>query len=537
MGYGSDNQNTYLMQGLASLYPELWRKDWFVQDTFHYHDNFSLIVQLLGQAGDISWNMAVANILVVALTIFAVSQLLRALTPKHFVLPSLILFLLITIDQTVSVAFSALQYNILQPSSLGAMFTVVALLLFVQGRYLLSGVALGLGGYYHSNFLLIGFVYFGLAHLLLGRNKFVLRVVKQFGLSLIVLALVLPFLLSMASSEHSKEAAEVFLKLRSPHHYVPMTYLDEFIPFIGWQLLAVLMLFHMTIDSNAAKRLCAYYFASLTVILIATFLTTVVFITFISQLYFWRLAPLTQILAQIIFIAGASKLWYLSPNETKRVSHLSVLVFLIGAGMVIYGRLATAELADPATIILIATLCIILLSLFSSPIRILSIQVTNKILCAIILVAILFLGYISFYRQSTVFNGFPGAFENSLVRWAKKTPVESVFLVSPDMLNFRLHSERSIVVDWKSAPIDHEGLRSWYTRMVDLSSQDPLVNSRLTLEGFHSISVEKLFMLREKYPFDYIVFRKRLRKEPMQLPKVFENKRFIVYRLPMSNEK
>ena len=43
-------------------------------------------------------------------------------------------------------------------------------------------------------------------------------------------------------------------------------------------------------------------------------------------------------------------------------------------------------------------------------------------------------------------NGFPGQDEQELYSWCKETPVTSTFLIPPDLLNFRLHGERAVVV-------------------------------------------------------------------------------------------
>ena len=47
LAYGSNNQNTYLIDGLVKLNPSFLAGDWFAHGTLQYHDHFSYIIRIL----------------------------------------------------------------------------------------------------------------------------------------------------------------------------------------------------------------------------------------------------------------------------------------------------------------------------------------------------------------------------------------------------------------------------------------------------------------------------------------------------------
>lgn len=64
--------------------------------------------------------------------------------------------------------------------------------------------------------------------------------------------------------------------------------------------------------------------------------------------------------------------------------------------------------------------------------------------------------------------------------WAKEnTPGEAVFLIPPDLEEFRVLSQRAVVVDWKNVPYRNAELRDWFDRIArttNLASLRPFIH-------------------------------------------------------------
>lgn len=115
-------------------------------------------------------------------------------------------------------------------------------------------------------------------------------------------------------------------------------------------------------------------------------------------------------------------------------------------------------------------------------------------------------------------------------RWAgKHTSVDDRFITPPDIEGFRVYSERGIVASWKdgTAAFWYPPMASeWLTRMVDLkyidSSKDEITRK------YSNLSANEFLDLAGKYGAGFAVVR---RPSSMELPRVYENERFIVFGL------
>ena len=224
---------------------------------------------------------------------------------KRDALVAIALFMFfVVIDRTTSVADTHILTVRLEPSSIAACAVMIGLLLMITERYAWSGLFVAVAGFVHTNYLLLDFVFFGLAHLALGRRGLVLRLILQFAPSLLPLFRELPMLYAMVGDPLAADARHIIAFIRAPHHELPLTSLQDFLPFVGWHLLAMSCIGMETANRGVSSRLVRVYLVWLGVVIVAALLTTVVVVPQISQLRFFRMAPVSIVLAQLIIVTS-----------------------------------------------------------------------------------------------------------------------------------------------------------------------------------------------------------------------------------------
>ena len=534
--YGVSNQNTYLLDGLARIDPDFLAQDWFTRNTHHYHSSFSYLVMFAAKAGDLGINLAMINYLAIVFALLAIYKIIASINPTHRTVVFLMTLLLVVHEKTRSVAMSYIFEPYLQPSTLSGTFTIFALMFFIKNRFLASGLALGVAGFFHTNFLILGFMFFGLAHLLLGKDQLIRRLFLQFTLSLLIFIFQLPFLLEMSLSDNALAAREIFQQIRSPHHYLPYKFLKDFLPIIGWNLLAVAVIYCRGIGAIAGKSFRAIYLSFLSLLSIATLLTTVVHIPFVAQLFFFRMAPFNVLLCQIIVISALMKRLLSTDSNQSDMSNTQVFLTTTGLYMIVTWYLLRYDFSSPKFISagMIALLIGVLIAwrkLSNKPAS------ENTKSAVYTLVVIFFFAQLitplnNAYSHSNLLHSQRLTYQTLLYRWAKDTAKDAVFLVPPTMENFRLQSGRSIVVDWKSTPVDPDGVIKWYQRIKDTTNTKTPRSLKQAIIGYRKMDFEHLNFLHSKYEFDYVVFYRAAVPKGIDWKSVYANQRFLVFEKP-----
>ena len=536
-GYGHANHNSYLIDGLVRLHPDFLAHDWFARETVHYHSTFYYVMRLAAAGGSFAWNMGVLNSACIALSLAFVYRVCTRASRTYPLGLFLLLAVLLALEKTFSVGGTFLFSSYLQPSTLGYVFATAACWYFIAGNFFASGAALAAGGFFHTNFLLLGFAVFGLAHVLSGRDRLVRRLFAQFAASGVVLAFRLPFLLSMTLHENGALAGEIFTQVRSPHHYLPSTYVWDFVPLAAWHCAALGLFTVADPVADCRRRLGALYGSFLGLMAAGVLLTAIFYVPFVSRLFVWRFAPFSVLFAQIVVLSAVVRYLHQAaqaaaiPLPRWRAGLVAAGVALLGASYQHEYRLFAAPQIVMALFVgaMIAA-CVFVRSAPAGA------RVRPRSLYAL---ALLFL--VSSYaatsdytwRHSTLLNGFPGSDETELYQWARGTDKASIFVVPPDLLNFRLHAARAIVVDWKSIPVDPDGVLQWYERIRDVSGVSNLRSEREALEGYERMGPARLESLRERYGVDYYVrYASSESGQPVQgsagFETVFRNDRFEV---------
>jgi hypothetical protein len=535
LSYGSDNQNTYLIHGLTQISPDFLSGDWFAHNTKHYHEKFSNIIIFVNYLNlPIGLSLALLDVILRVIALIGVYQIIILLTKNQTLSSFLIVLTLIVLEKTNSVADTYIFTSMLQPSSFGSAFSILGILFFLRGKFFISGLFIALAGYLHTNFLLLGFVYLGIAHLFIGTQSIIKRCLTQFLPMLIILAMELPFLFSMITAENGKMATYIFQFIRSPHHYVPSNFLFDFVLFIGWSIVGGASILLLNLEAELKKRLLGLYTSLLAIILISTVLTTVVFVPFISKLFFWRMAPFSVLLSQIIFSITVLNLGvHFKAKITARFLGTCILC-IVGCLLILrwysYSHgMFSREIFLIMIVFLIPSLQILRYRL-SSKVDSLFFKKNTILAYCIVMFASTFIYQLShsFYQSSTLFNSFPGKSESELYLWVKTTNKTDKFLIPPDMINFRLQGERAIIVDWKSTPVDPGGLMEWYRRIQDITGLNTVNSYDEAKVAYSNMNIERLALLKEKYNMQFVVSYKGNNELGGHFTEVFNNEKFIV---------
>jgi len=509
--YGKGNQNTYLLRGLRLFDPAALSNDWFASETTSYHPFFSYLVWLLYCIDWKGWSFAVANFAATAVGAVILYRIVAVLVESKHAIPTyLILMSALALTRTNSVADSYIFSETLQPSTLGSLGLLAAILCFLKGSYLLSGVYLALGGIFHANFLILGFPVFFLAHLCLGTRRLVPRLCRQFILPSIAMLPLLPLMFGTASAPNAAQARMIFFKIRGPNHYWPRSYLHKFVPFLSWQVLGLACGWQLLSAKRRWLAFRALLVGLLAPVWLASLLTTVVFIPVVAQLFLWRMAPFGVLLCQLLTAATVViRLRDLQENlllsKSRVVLVLASIVLLNGYTVFVYNEIPLGLM-----FLCLVPACLIVATRFL-PLPDLLQPAKNPVLVTVFSLALwavcTMLPLRSVAARSNLITGFP-LDKTELYAWARTTPSDTVFLTAPRMHRFRLHTRRAIVVDWKSTPILPAELLDWYSRMEDVSGISGVTGEFEAEIGYHTMNGTRLDTLRREYGIDYAVFVK-----------------------------
>jgi hypothetical protein len=512
--YGNvGNQATYLPHALNHLDPAFLQHDWLVTKTTPYHSQFLWIVWAASAVGSVGWSLAILHVILVAASLYLIYMILRQMVPTYALPAFFIAVALIFTDNTIAVAKSYLFSDGMQPSVLASFAWLAALLFFLQGRSLASGVVLALGGLFHANFLLLGIGAFGLAQMGTGQEKLGERLCRQVLPSILLLLPSLPLILSVAGGDGAALSRDIFLRIRSPHHYLPVTFLTDFLLWGGWALAGIGATLSLP-ASDLRQRLLALIGSFALSVAGATLLTTAVFIPSIAQLFVWRIAPFGTILCQMAVIAYAFNLLADKTVASRVPNKLGLALMLFGGLCVL--RWFSFEL--PLTSFRVLGLVVALGSCVAVALsaRYLSESMGRKVLllvtCLCVLVTLPNIRdrMTKAYDKSSLLDDrhFP------LYNWARTTPENSVFLVPPEVEELRLLGKRAVVVDWKSTPIKPDELIAWYRRLQQAVGA-PIDNYKDAVRAYGRLSLPQLRQIAQQFGASHIVVDHKTQKGNM----------------------
>jgi hypothetical protein len=541
LSFGYSNENTYLVPGVRLLDPESFSHDWFATQSTPYHKVFAYPAAALLALDSSGWLFALVAVVIVALGAVIVFKLVQSIAaPGLQLLVFLLVMLLALVTRTQSVADSFLYTREFEPATLGVTGFLLGMCLFVRGRYLLSGLALAAGGIFHANYLLLAFPVFAISHLILRRRGLFRPLLLQFAFPVVALLALLPAVVPIALQPGS-EGTNILLTIRSPHHYQPSVFGEGFIPLLGWLLLLGSSLRRTEVRWARFSPAVALAAAMTVLIAVASALTTLVYVSSVAQLYVWRVAPPVVLLAQIFtarmvaagmtrpepaaaeertawsaggseggFASGAAgRGWLLAPLWR------AILVVAAGVCFVYYYYLQHLDRLVLEVLGAVLLLGVVGWALRGRPARATPAHARAASLTGMVLLATLALAILAGKGVTENSNLLAGTTpESQLYAWARTADRDAVFMIPPDMLEFRLSSRRAVVVDWKSAPFAPLELEEWYRRIDAVSGRLHPRTVEEATAGYAGLDARRLANLADLYIAAYVVRREPLGPAP-----------------------
>jgi hypothetical protein len=534
LNYATSNQLYYLLEPLRTLHPTLWTRDWLAAETEAYHPSYAWLATVLLRVVPSGSSIAWANVVAIGLGMLSLYLVLCMLLRRERTLAGFCLLLIFaSVTRTLGPGMTYAFSEIFQPSTLGALGTLAAAAAFIAGRPLLSGLCLAFAGAFHVNYLVLCLFVFGVAWLLSGRERLLLRTVAGMGPPLLVLLFFLPFLLSSTDPKVFLEAQHIYQEMRAPHHYVVPTFAWDFSFWIGFQLLgAAVLLGPAERGPGAQRRLLSLLFSTWLLVIPAALMSSVVVVRFVRQLFAWRICAVSELLAQAAIAAALVTVYCDGRRALADFDRRARALAGAGVAVLLLGSAVTGKwIPTLLTVILLLVGTVIAqggLARLAAQAREGLPPLWATVALLITLISVNVARFCRFERYSNVLSGGDHSV-TELCTWASAhTPENALFLVPPHEDDIRMHCRRAIVVDWMSPARPAEVLQ-WYARLEDVTGRRPFRGPH-DLAGYEEMDAERLARLRERYGLDYVVVT-RSHELDFGLPKVFEGQRFVVYAL------
>lgn len=561
MDYGySANQPTYLIAGLRLLDPSFLASDWFASKVTHYHWTFAYLVATLHYLDILPWGLVILRIALMSLFGWLLFVVIDALAGKRAIWAWLLAVLLFFVFyRTRSVGSSYLfAAGGGDTTMISATLLLAAMTAFIFGRYPLSGLLLGLGGLFHTNYLLLGFAFLGIAHLIvlysergafIGWPQLIARGAWQFAPSLIVLAFAIPNIINTMGLDlplqTRAEADRIIIDFVTPHHLKPMTFLKDFISFGGWTLMGLAFLPGFMAASDAKSRFGSLFISGIVMVALATMLTTIVFITPVSRLFVWRFAPYVLLMAQVIVVITALRPFF-DPSCANAPRHWQLGLAAFGLVLILVKDVIHYNLfLPPSRLILLMACGGLFLALWALQVWAWKTNILNRFFArwhslALPLLVIVIAGTAIMKANSYYFNlacmSCGKQTDKALFDWARSTEPDSLFL-TPQTVGgpFRIFTGRAIIADFVSPPFRPDELIEWRRRMEAVSggegSLSAVSGNELWNDKFYnSMTRETLDTVVKTYGVDYVVFHRDSQAASLAQDIVFEDENFIVFR-------
>jgi hypothetical protein len=324
-----------------------------------------------------------------------------------------------------------------------------------------------------------------------------------------------------------EQALPLLFDARAPHHFRPT--LAEVAPFFAWQAAAWIALWaddEPLLSTTVGRRHLAALLASLGgVVMLASLLTTVVFVPTVAQLFPWRLAPFATLLAMAAVVGAVvrhvDRAPAFAPSQTRGARRRGAALAVAGA-LAIFG--ARVTYVDRELTMAVAGAAALVLTL----------AVLWRARANVVLLwgaaAVLLLAAVIGVRDLRLDVKPPAADVRRLARWAEEhTDKAALFVVPPELVEFRLVVRRSIVVDWKSAGMLPKDVVAWADRLSSVTGV-PVQSRDQVRRAYAAMSAEQAREVLDSFDADYIVFDKRDGAPPALGEPFYANGRYAVFK-------
>ncbi len=532
LSYGASNQLYYLLPALKHLHPELLQRDWVVSSSHNYHPAYgwlSFWIMKLDAGGAL---MAILSVATVVSGVFLSVRLVRTLSERSWFLSAVLIVALCMATRTAGPGGTSVYTGIFQPSSLGVVGFLAAAVAWARGRPWHVGWCLAFAGVFHANYLVLSLAAFGCASLVYGAvrasrpghgplREWGASTLGCVGPPLLALAWLFPLIWATAQSPLAAEANRLYQDVRGPHHYDVARFWPTFVPWMAWQALGMGSLWDRRKQwGEPAERLLALLVVMAALVASCVFFSTVWRVRSINHLFAWRIAPIGALLAQVAFLTSGSA----GPRWQAR-SRIGFALQLAGATALGLNAHFNRGMVPFA---LFCGCCALWEGRYWAEVR--GVRHVRRVVhgLALGLFALAFVPNALRIPERSNLMGEPAPGLGALCGWVQaNTDLNSVFLIPPDLAEFRFWCRRAVVIDWKADPLVPEDFLEWVRRMEAVTGRSPLSGPQ-DMEGYASLDADRLRRLQEAYGADYVVTRTE-QAGSLGVPSVFHSSHFEVF--------
>jgi hypothetical protein len=478
VGYGFEvgDQLQYLLLPYREIFPDFLPGDWFTWQTSHYHATFSWIVRGLASVFGLAHlpeSVFALHTLNLGLFGYALLALARALGFGLFeAMFALCGFALV---RQMGLAGAVLNHGALVPADLALPAFLLACAAQARGARLAMGAWLGIAGFMHANYAVLGpAVLFALELWRCRQRRDLMQLAAAGALyALIALPTLRVVLESFWMRDAAPEAVAVTLFTRSPHHYDLFSLRpDEFYYGFGLLLLALPRTFGQ-VGSPELRGTFVRLTGALAALIALGAAGSLVHVLTLSRLFTWRMS--IPLFALWLMAAGAA----LRELSAQRQWWKVIWLVALSAGLTAFAQTDPLEqspwnsLPHPAA--LAGALSVLAAFLTLGPWQ--QLRAVGAVL------SLITAGLALSVTHTRVWQG--DAFKPPRgLHWLdakieisaplrplykavrEQTPNDARFLIPPGMSAFRLAARRSVFVDWKCAPMRGDEALEWQRRML-----------------------------------------------------------------------
>jgi hypothetical protein len=507
LGYSfeGNDQVQYLLLPYRDIYRDFLPGDWFTWSTSHYHVTFSWIVRALHAVsgeGAFRFAMLGAHIASLAWLAYGILRLAQSLGGGVFE-ASFALFVF-GCAREKGIGEAILNHGCLLPSDLALAPFLLACAACLDRRPIATGAWLGVAGFLHANFAVLGpVVVLPVAFVQAwpelregssARTAAVRSLALTAGLCLL---LETPSLFVLASSFVAKDsdpaAIAITLFVRSPHHY-DLAYMlpGDFYWAALWLLLAVpAFIGRYALQRRAAAAwLCGVLLTLIAIGLLGAGLHIVP----LTRLFTLRMSiPLLTIamiavarVARTLVVSGVRQGAREAGGWVWLLAAIAVLCLFVREDLLTLAPFQDPpQVADPSApgmpVWLLAT---VLLPLAIATLALAALQLhRNAVITAAAVVPLLMSLWVARIPLGETWTGArlrPARsfhFADRRVAWdppdrelyaktRELTPANARILIPPGLFEYRMRARRTVFVDWKCAPMKGDEASEWKRRML-----------------------------------------------------------------------
>jgi len=541
--FGTGNHCVYLVAPLRDVQPELFANDWWVTHTLQYHVAFIKLTAWLMRAGIVRPAFLTLYLALVVLLHLAWRRLVRAmgLDARTYLLSVLLYY--VSAAGTGLGSYQFLQDSSFLPGNVANVAMLWGLVLWLEGGAIAAAAAaLALASLFHLNHAIVALAFWPAASCFAAWRSTTRREIgRALAGFFLILAFALPNLIPAArtaltakSTMPLAEFVDLYVHLRHPHHYDPLSWPVALWMSFLWPLLFAALWWQSAQTTGRPRVAFAFLFFT-ALPLIALIFAGLLFVS--EPLIQMSLFRFSIYLKLISCVAAAGWIVRISTVNDRVVrSGLVTLPILLLAGLLVVQIRGAHSPAGTFVTTNFAPLLLFVALVGAGAVTLLG--ASDRWQWAIAVMAVI--ATVDTARQGRLglriaLADDEGPAYVALCRWAREhTPVNAVFVVPPNEQLFRFEARRAIVVNFKNVPQLASEIGEWRARL-EAVLDEPLsaLPRRFDLAHaaiaarYDALSDNQLAAVAHRYGARYVVTTHPLAGRQA----VFENNSYHLYDL------